>query len=165
MSDGIEETDYRRQAITLGALTREQVEEAFNTVYWHGDQQGTKQREVLDGVDTLRATVEQQAQELARMTKELEKKTQWLIDISQAVAWNDAETLAQAVATVVKGLQATLAKREDELEAYAWTISPAMAQAKIEGQNQQLAKAALSIQELQATLAAREARIAELEEA
>jgi chromosome segregation ATPase len=124
----------------------------------------------LNGYDTaLRATITQQAQEITRLegeargnharieqldaqlatvTAELQKKTQWLVDISQAVAWKDAETLAHAVATVVKGLEAQLAA----------------AQAKIDQQNQQLAKAALVIQERQATLAAREARIRELED-
>ena len=61
-------------------------------------------------------------------------------------------------------LKQTVTRLEEELEAYAWTISPTMAQAKIDGQNQQLAKAALLIQQLQATLAAREERIRELED-
>lgn len=61
----------RNQGKLPGALTREQVEQAFNAVYGHGDQQGTRQCEVLDGVDALRATIEQQAQELELVKERL----------------------------------------------------------------------------------------------
>lgn len=66
MSDGESIAGREREVTfhTSGALTREQVEEVFNAVYWHGDQQGAKQCKVLDGIDALRATIEQQAQEL-----------------------------------------------------------------------------------------------------
>ena len=66
MSDGESIAGREREVTfhTSSALTREQVEEVFNAVYWHGDQQGAKQCKVLDGIDALRATITQQAQEL-----------------------------------------------------------------------------------------------------
>ena len=93
MSDGESIAGREREVTfhTTGVLTREQVEEVFNAVYWHGDQQGAKQCKVLDGIDALRATIEQQAQELGRCKSE---KNDAVIELYRKLDAKDAELTA-----------------------------------------------------------------------
>ena len=124
---------------TTGVLTREQVEEVFNAVYWHGDQQGAKQCKVLDGIDALRATITQQAQELGRLEgvcKERLEQGQQLHD--QLRQLYDQLAASQARCREME--------RDKEQAVYA------------------LGQLEEKYLQLQATLAAREARIAELED-
>lgn len=127
MSDGESIAGREREVTfhTSSALTREQVEEVFNAVYWHGDQQGAKQCKVLDGIDALRATIEQQAQELERATEVYTIAHRGKEDMRQQLAASQARCREMEKQYVhqdllldeqdkVAQLQATLAAREAE---------------------------------------------------
>lgn len=103
--------------------------------------------QLLDLCRQQRHALAQQAQEIERLRTIHHKQSQWLVDISQAVAWKDAETLAHAVVTAIQGLQHELT----------------MAQARVKELELDVTHRDRTIQEhiakqseLQATLAARE---------
>lgn len=122
MSDGESIAGREREVTfhTTGALTREQVEEAFNAVYWHGDQQGVKQCKVLDGVDTLRATITQQAQELDAIKNALGCHRAYIVE-----SINDLKAKTEDIPNIdrmrqveqqLADAQATISRLEDRID-------------------------------------------------